>query len=107
MATKIFTLNNLDCPHCAAKIEQKINTLPEIESAVFTFATKKLVVESEHSSDLLSNLLQQTCDSIEDGVTVELSEEQQKKSAVKQKNNETRKELLEIGIGMFFFAVAM
>jgi len=107
MATKIFTLNNLDCPHCAAKIEQKINTLPEIESAVFTFATKKLVVESEHSSDLLSNLLQQTCDSIEDGVTVELSEEQQKKSAVRQKNNETRKELLEIGIGMFFFAVAL
>ena len=107
MATKIFTLNNLDCPHCASKIEQKINTLPEIESAVFTFATKKLVVESKHPSDLLSSLLQQTCDSIEDGVTVELLEEQQKKSSAEQKNNETKKEMIEIGIGIFFFAVAL
>ena len=36
MAEKIFILDNLDCPHCASKIEQKINTLPEIDNAVFT-----------------------------------------------------------------------
>ncbi|MDO5409719.1 MAG: heavy metal translocating P-type ATPase [Lachnospiraceae bacterium] len=65
----VYILENLNCANCAAKIEQKLNTLPEIEDAVLTFATKQVKIRAEHSADLME-LVQKTVDSIEDGVTV-------------------------------------
>ena len=35
MARKTYTLENLDCANCAAKIEAKLNALPEVEALVF------------------------------------------------------------------------
>ncbi len=106
MAEQIFILDNLDCPHCASKIEQKINTLPEIESAVFTFATKKLSVKSEHSSDMLLSLLQQTCDSIEDGVTVRKEKHIHHHDHHHEKHD-IQKESLFIATGMVIFGIAI
>ena len=103
MTDKIFILDNLDCPHCASKIEQKINTLPEIENAVFTFTTKKLTVKSQHSSDVLIGLLQQTCDSIEDGVNVRLAE---KEHTHHHEDTDTKKEYITLIGGFVIFAVA-
>ena len=37
---KIYLIENLDCANCGAKIEKKLNELPEIKSAQLTFATK-------------------------------------------------------------------
>ena len=106
MAEQIFILDNLDCPHCASKIEQKINTLPEIESAVVTFATKKLSVKSEHSSDMLLSLLQQTCDSIEDGVTVRKEKHIHHHDHHHEKHD-IQKESLFIATGMVIFGIAI
>ncbi len=70
MSKSIFILENLNCANCASKIEAKINKLPQIESAVFTFTTKKLVVESILNTHELAEIIQKVCDSIEDGVIV-------------------------------------
>ena len=39
MSKHIFILNNIDCANCGAKMEKKINELPQVENAIFTFAT--------------------------------------------------------------------
>ena len=42
MGRKIYTIANVDCANCAAKIEQKFNDHPQVEEAVITFATRQL-----------------------------------------------------------------
>lgn len=41
---KVYTVNNLDCAHCGAKIEELISGIQGIESAVLNFPMKKLTV---------------------------------------------------------------
>ncbi|MBQ1252667.1 MAG: cation transporter, partial [Firmicutes bacterium] len=46
---KIYILENLGCANCAAKMERKINALPDVEHAVITYATKQLcVIAADH-----------------------------------------------------------
>ena len=71
---KVYILENLDCANCAAKMEKKINELPEVEAATITFATKQLRVASNHEEDLLSTI-QKICSSIESEVIVRPREE--------------------------------
>ena len=66
---KVYILENLGCANCAAKMEKKINELPEVEAATITFATKQLRVASNHEEDLLAEL-QKICSSIESEVIV-------------------------------------
>lgn len=63
-----YTLENLNCAHCASKIERKIADTQGFENVSFNFATKILSFTSETPDSLLQ--IQQICDSIEDGVTV-------------------------------------
>ncbi|WP_294907144.1 heavy metal translocating P-type ATPase [uncultured Ruminococcus sp.] len=63
-----YTLENLNCAHCASKIESKIADTQGFENVSFNFATKILSFSSENPDSLLQ--IQQICDSIEDGVTV-------------------------------------
>ena len=37
-------VENLGCANCAAKMERRINNLPEVNAAILTFATKQLRV---------------------------------------------------------------
>ena len=62
------TLENLDCAHCAQKIEQKIADTDGFEAVSFNFATKTLRFESEKDDPLTE--IQSICDSLEEGVTV-------------------------------------
>lgn len=73
-----YTLENLNCAHCASKIESKIADTQGFENVSFNFATKILSFSSENPDSLLQ--IQQICDSIEDGVTVVDSSKKQKKS---------------------------
>lgn len=66
---KVYILENLGCANCAAKMEKKINELPEVEAATITFATKQLRVASNYEEDLLAKL-QKICSSIESEVIV-------------------------------------
>lgn len=63
-----FTLNNLNCAHCAAKIESRIAKTDGYEKVSFNFATKQLRCCTEKKNAVFE--IQKICDSIEDGVTV-------------------------------------
>ena len=41
---KVYRLRDLDCANCAAKMENDINKLPQVESAVVSFLTQKMTV---------------------------------------------------------------
>lgn len=41
---KVYRLQDLDCANCAAKMENAINKLPQVESAVVSFLTQKMTV---------------------------------------------------------------
>lgn len=44
---KRFTLENLGCANCAARMEADINKLADVQSAKISFMTQKLVLEVE------------------------------------------------------------
>ena len=56
MARKIYIIENLDCANCAAKIEAKINALPEVQEATITFATRQLRLTAEDPDALIPKL---------------------------------------------------
>lgn len=43
---KTFQMQELDCAHCAAKMEDKIRKLPGVESASISFMAQKLTIEA-------------------------------------------------------------
>ena len=43
---KTFTLEELDCAHCAAKMEDAINKIDGVISASISFMTQKLTIEA-------------------------------------------------------------
>ena len=88
-----YILENLNCAHCAGKIEQKIAATEGYENVSFNFATKELHVENSRGN--LQGELQAICDSIEDGVTVRGVSEPEKKE---EKRFGTEKLLLAIGL---------
>ena len=56
MEQKTYIIENLDCANCAAKIEAKINALPEVKEATITFATKQLRITAENPDALVEKL---------------------------------------------------
>ena len=54
---KVYLMENLDCANCAAKIEAKINAMPEVEEAAITFATRQLRVRAENPDALLEEMI--------------------------------------------------
>lgn len=55
---KIFILEELDCANCAAKIENAINELDDVEKASVTFMTKKLILNApeEKMNDVIEQV---------------------------------------------------
>lgn len=43
---KAFTLENLDCANCAAKLERKVGKMKGVDSCTVTFMTKKMEIEA-------------------------------------------------------------
>ena len=56
MKQKIYSIENLDCANCAAKIEAKFNTHPHVQEAAITFSTKQLRLTAEDPDALLPEL---------------------------------------------------
>lgn len=44
---KTFTMNDLDCANCAAKMEKAILKIDGVKSATVSFFAQKLVLEAE------------------------------------------------------------
>ena len=57
MMNKVYLMENLDCANCAAKIEAKINAMPEVEEATITFTTRQLRVRAENPDALLEEMI--------------------------------------------------
>ena len=57
MPRKIYTIENLDCASCAAKIEAKFNAHPEVQEAIITFATKQLRLTATDPDALIPELM--------------------------------------------------
>lgn len=43
---KTFKLEDLDCANCAAKMEDALNKMPEVDSAVISFMRQELTLEA-------------------------------------------------------------
>jgi len=56
MIRKTYTIENLDCANCAAKIEAKFNTHPGVQEAVIVFATRQLHLTAEDPDALIPEL---------------------------------------------------
>ncbi len=55
---KTYTLEDLDCANCAAKMETLINKLPGVEKATVTFMTSRLSLTVPEDTDLPALLKQ-------------------------------------------------
>ncbi len=64
---EIYIIEGLDCANCAAKMERKIQAMPEIKAASITFATRQLRVAAEDPDSLVPKL-EKACRTIEDNV---------------------------------------
>ena len=74
MERKIYTIENLDCANCAAKIESKFNAHPAVEEAVITFATRQLRLTAENPDTLIPEL-EKLARTVEHGVVIRPREE--------------------------------
>ena len=48
---RTYILEDLDCAHCAAKIEEEVGKLEGVIKSTCTFLTQKLVVELDDAAD--------------------------------------------------------
>ncbi len=46
---KVYRMENLECAHCAAKMEQAIGKLDGVESVSVSFLTQKVILNAEES----------------------------------------------------------
>ena len=110
--TKVYIINGLDCAHCAAKVEERINEVPGVENAVLTYATRQLRITAVNP-DALIDEIRRVSAALEEGVTI-VERDPSPKSAAKnaaaqsareeEKKNE-RRELISIIIGAVLFVV--
>ncbi len=70
---KTYTLQELDCANCAAKIEAKFNALPQVEAATIVFATRQLHLTAQ-DPDALIPQLQALGRTVESGFTIATGE---------------------------------
>ena len=89
-----FTLDNLNCAHCAGKIETKLAETDGYENVNFNFANKKLVLES--AEDVTAQDIQAVCDSIEDGVEVIDNNVKENTATVEKVNSAEKDKKVEI-----------
>lgn len=68
---KSFTLEELECANCAAKMEEAVKKMPGVQSATISFMQQKLTIEAEDAGfDDLMKKVQKTMRKIEPDVTV-------------------------------------
>ena len=63
---KTYNLEDLDCAHCAAKMETAINKIDGVISASISFMTQKLTIEAEEQDfDKILKLAQKAIKKVE------------------------------------------
>ena len=102
----MLSIEGLDCPNCAAKVERKINTLEGIKEATVDFLGKKIVVLADEISEYeLVELIQTEVDKIEDGVKVFVPKVQAGESSSEEEDTGKIKKKLLIGGILFVLGI--
>ncbi|MGI6501797.1 MAG: heavy metal translocating P-type ATPase [Anaerostipes sp.] len=99
--TKVYIMKNVDCANCAAKMETKINELPEVSHATITFATKQLRVTGKNPDALISQM-EELCCQVDDGIEI-IPRETTKKEVKKESFFAKHKDMIQIVIGAVLF----
>ena len=69
VAKKKYRIEGIDCANCAAKVEKKMNELPDV-AVTLTFATSQLLVEAKNPYEVLPKL-REIADKMEPGTVIE------------------------------------
>lgn len=70
---KVFELENLDCAHCAAKMEEKIGKIEGVMSVNVNFVMQKLTIEAEESDfDEVMKKAVKACKKVEPGCRIKI-----------------------------------
>ena len=70
---KTFKMEELDCAHCAAKMEDVIRKIKGVQNVTINFMAQKLILEAE--DDLFDDVLRQAqkaCKKVEPDCTIVL-----------------------------------
>lgn len=68
---KTYILDGLCCAHCAAEIENNVKKMKGVDSAVVSFLTTKLVIETEtEPSDDMMKKLKKIVKKVDSDITV-------------------------------------
>lgn len=68
---KIYMLEDLDCAHCAAKIEEAVGKLEGVSASTVTFLTQKLSIEVEEGkAEAVTKEIKKIVKKLEPDVTV-------------------------------------
>lgn len=104
--TKTYTVNNLDCAHCGAKIEELIADMQGIESAVLNFPLKKLSVTGEFNEDTLE-LMNVLAQAVEAGVEIIPFEETETNTESQEQEENKFREIIPLAVGIILFISAV
>lgn len=70
---KTFSMQDLDCANCAAKMESAIQKINGVNSASVSFLTQKLTVDADDGRfDLIMKEIVKTCRKVEPDCTIQL-----------------------------------
>lgn len=106
MAKQYFQLDGLDCANCAAKIEERIAELPQVELAHLQFVEKKLTIQA--ASAFSAADIQAVCDAVEGGIRVSPLEKGSSSSPkASESSHEHRHEEASVHKGIFSLAVVL
>ncbi len=101
---KKYRIEGIDCPNCAAKVERKMNELPDV-AVTLTFATSQLLVEAKNPDEVLPKL-RKIADKMEPGTVIEEYSSEKKTSVEADEDggdDDVKVELIKIAIGAFVF----
>ena len=110
--TKTYTVNNLDCAHCGAKIESLIADMQGIDKAVLNFPLKKLTITGNIDEDTLE-LINDLAQAVEAGVEIVPFVEtkpapENTENAVNTENKDKKiPEFVPLIIGIILFVMAL
>lgn len=101
---KKYRIEGIDCPNCAAKVERKMNELPDV-AVTLTFAISQLLVEAKNPDEVLPKL-REIADKMEPGTVIEEYSSEKEKSVEADEDgddDDVKVELIKIAIGAFVF----
>ena len=101
----IYTIQNLDCAACAAKLETRLRTVEGVEDLTITYATKQLRIRAQDPAALLPEL-RRVAVSMEPDVEI-LVEGKRGRAPKDQEKNEEKRELTCLCAGALLFILGV